>query len=211
MGILIDMSTPECDWQRCERLRETRRVPLAGIVPVGRRLVIVSPHPDDEVLSAGGLLADCLAERRRAHVVAVTDGEASHPGSALWTPQILRSARSRERARALAVLGAAPDTLVRMGLPDGAVGAHRAALERGLDDQLDEHDIVVTPWRHDGHPDHEAVTAAVLAVQQRCAFEVWEAPIWMWQWERPSSMRIPWHRARRFFRRRWRGRASRPH
>ena len=37
------------------------------------RPLIVAPHPDDEILGAGGLLALAGGE-----IVAVTDGEASH-------------------------------------------------------------------------------------------------------------------------------------
>ena len=45
-----------------------------------RRLVVVAPHPDDEALGAGGLLQHMTRIGVEAMLVAVTDGEASHPG-----------------------------------------------------------------------------------------------------------------------------------
>ena len=50
-------------------------------------VVIVAAHPDDEVLGAGGTMAMLAAAGARLRLVAVTDGEASHPGP------ILRSSR----------------------------------------------------------------------------------------------------------------------
>src|SRR6185312_15572981 len=41
--------------------------------------VIVAAHPDDEILGAGGTLARLAAGGARLRLVAVTDGEASHP------------------------------------------------------------------------------------------------------------------------------------
>lgn len=49
----------------------------------------------------------------RLGFVSVTDGEASHPGSARWTSHALRSARREEFGQALDVLGV-EGTVVRL-------------------------------------------------------------------------------------------------
>ena len=46
------------------------------------RLVVCAAHPDDEVLGVGGLLALLAAAGAQLHLLAATDGEASHPGVA---------------------------------------------------------------------------------------------------------------------------------
>lgn len=46
-----------------------------------RRLVIVAPHPDDETLGCGLLIAAAVRAGVRVAVIALTDGQASHPGS----------------------------------------------------------------------------------------------------------------------------------
>ena len=50
---------------------------VAGLLPA-QRLVVVAPHPDDEVLACGALIAMHARQGGEVLVVAVTDGEASH-------------------------------------------------------------------------------------------------------------------------------------
>jgi LmbE family N-acetylglucosaminyl deacetylase len=117
------------------------------------RTLIVAPHPDDEALAAGGLI---VRQRQRGVpvlVVAVTDGEAAYPG---WDASLLARLRRGEQATALAVLGVDAGSLVRLGLPDGQVADHEALLAARLHELARPGDVMVVPWRHDRHPDHEA-------------------------------------------------------
>lgn len=61
------------------------------------RWLVLSPHPDDETLGAGALIADVARDRRLAGIVYLTDGTGSHPPG---TPG-LASARRREAGHAL--------------------------------------------------------------------------------------------------------------
>src|SRR5690606_16204888 len=47
-----------------------------------RRITVIAPHPDDESLGCGGLIAALAADGRAVQVVFVTDGAGSHPNSA---------------------------------------------------------------------------------------------------------------------------------
>ena len=40
-----------------------------------QRTIILAPHPDDDVIAAGGLIQRVLAARGEVHVVFITDGE----------------------------------------------------------------------------------------------------------------------------------------
>ena len=57
----------------------------------GGRVVVLSAHPDDEVLAVGGWLSEQTG--RDVVFVTATDGEASHPGSPTITPEELRARR----------------------------------------------------------------------------------------------------------------------
>jgi LmbE family N-acetylglucosaminyl deacetylase len=179
---LTGTGTPEAYW---------RSVALLGSVPrwtpAARRVIVVAPHPDDEVLGAGGALAQLARVGSEVTVVAVTDGEASHPGRSAE----LRERRATESERALALLGVKGDR-VRIGQPDGHAGI-------GLADQLarciGSGDLVLAPWEHDGHPDHDAVGAAARQASARAGGRLLEYLVWAWHWARAAD--LPWERAMR--------------
>ena len=78
--------TPDAAWQAWHGLRQLPPVAAHELVTPGQRAIIVAPHPDDEVLACGGLLQLLAAQGTRTVVVAATDGDASHPGSAMYPP-----------------------------------------------------------------------------------------------------------------------------
>ncbi len=181
--------TTEEAWQAAPAFQKMPRVFASDLVPPGRRILVCAPHPDDEILPCAGLLS-MLAEREIV-VIAVTDGEASHPGRA----EYLRRVRPAETGEALRRLGVEA-SVVRFGLPDGGLAGREPDLTERLARHFTWRDIVLTPWRLDGHPDHEALTNAVAAAaaQRGCAQPI-EMPIWGWHWVRPETGAFPWERA----------------
>jgi hypothetical protein len=83
------------------------------------RVVVVAPHPDDEIIGSGALLSALSRRGIPIVLIAVTDGEASHPHSSHWTPQSLMRIRARERRRGLGVLLQKPVTLCRDHVTSG--------------------------------------------------------------------------------------------
>jgi LmbE family N-acetylglucosaminyl deacetylase len=70
-----------------------------------RPFVVVAPHPDDESLACGGLLAEARQQGLRGKVVIVSDGVGSHPHSKAYPPDRLRSVRKDEARQAAGELG----------------------------------------------------------------------------------------------------------
>lgn len=170
------------------------------------RLVVAAPHPDDEVLGVGGLMVLAAARGVEVTVVAVTDGEASHPGSPTLAPADLAALRPAETEASLADLGVRCAPL-RLGVPDGAVAAHEDEVARRLaavvaagqgDPPLRDPGAtwVVTTWRGDGHPDHEATGRAAATACGATGARLVEHPVWTWHWALPDDPRVPWERAR---------------
>ena len=85
-------------------------------------MLIVAPHPDDEVLGAGGLVHRLLAASVQMEVLAVTDGEASHPLSAAARALDMAAVRSAEVVTSLGRLGWDQPKVTRLSIPDGHVG-----------------------------------------------------------------------------------------
>ena len=189
-------STPEPEWQRWLQQLAVPGWQWSEHAGPSARLVVVAPHPDDEVLACGGLLAMATQSGSESLVVAVTDGEASHSGSAHWTTDRLRATRRGERAMGLAQLGLSGANLVRMGLPDGQVARHSAVLTSRLTALLRPGDVVVSTWRLDAHPDHDAAGACAALACRASGCRLAEAPVWMWHWAVPGDWRVPWNRLR---------------
>lgn len=137
-------------------------------------IVIVSPHPDDEVFAAGGLLA-MQAARQKITIVSVTDGERAY---ANWPS--LATIRRRELEEALGVLTKATIDIVRLGLPDSAVERESCSLRESLMNVTKDTQTLIIPFEDDGHIDHNVVGKIGLEVASERAMSVVRYPIWRW-------------------------------
>lgn len=184
--------TPASAWRAHAGWGSGEQLALAGI----SRVVVVAAHPDDESLGAGGLIAAAARSGLRVEIVCATDGEGSHPESPTHTPQDLAAIRAVEGTRAARLLGVAG--VRRAELPDGDVTGHEEELTTLLVSVVgDGRDtVIVAPWRHDGHPDHEAAGRAAATTARRTGAELWEYPVWFWHWGDPED--APWSRLQPF-------------
>ena len=149
-------------------------------------LVIVAPHPDDESLGCGGLIADACGRGLDVRLVVVSDGVGSHRGSTSYPPHRLKALREAETIDAAAALGLDRRHVTFLGLPDASVPTRgplaRDAVARieAAADACRAGTICVT-WRHDPHCDHEAAAALVDQVVARSPHRrVFAYPIWGW-------------------------------
>jgi LmbE family N-acetylglucosaminyl deacetylase len=181
--------TGEAAWQAWNGLAALPAWPVTDWASV----VVMAAHPDDEVLGAGGIIALLAAAGARLRVVAVTDGESSHPGRTAAERAELAGRRARERAAALEALGAGTAEVIRLGLPDAGLGDRAAELAGLVPGLTAGFDACLAPWEGDLHADHEAVGRAA----RRAAGQVLFYPVWMWHWARPADARVPWARAGR--------------
>jgi LmbE family N-acetylglucosaminyl deacetylase len=195
MDLVVDEThtgTDERTWLDSSRLRS---LPALRVRPPGR-LVVVAPHPDDEVLGAGGLLQYMHHLGVEVAIVAVTDGEGSHP-VALDLGVDIASTRAQESAVALDRLGCGSATVTRLGFPDGAVATEVARLTVALSELLGRDDLCLTPWRFDGHPDHDATGEATASAAGAIGSAVLEYLVWTWHWATPDNPIVPWRNCRR--------------
>ena len=172
--------TPVAAWDG--ELDETPELDLDGV----QFVVVVAAHPDDETLGAGGFIATCAERGIDVRVVIVTDGSASHPNSPTHTPGELALLRAHEVTTAVARLAPAADVRL-LWHPDGEVEQNRAEIAEQLAELTEGADLVLAPWRGDGHRDHRIVgeLCASLGVQ------LLEYPIWMWHWAAPGHPDVP--------------------
>ncbi|OAT86661.1 PIG-L deacetylase family protein [Desulfotomaculum copahuensis] len=102
------------------------RVPYWG--GLGKRVMVVAPHPDDESLGTAGVIARATAENRPVRVVMITCGDSFFKAAQIFAhknnpvPQDYRRmgvARHLETLKAMHTLGLAEKDVVFLGYPDG--------------------------------------------------------------------------------------------
>jgi len=168
------LGTPESRWQAA-----LKNSPLLRLF--AREMLVVSPHPDDEVLGAGGLIHAAAHMQCMVTLLSVTDGEAAYPD---WRD--LRKVRRRELKDALWLL--APQiTTEHLNIPDGQVSKSREALFNAISRRLTPSTVLVAPYERDGHPDHDATGAVCCEIARLRGVTVWRYPIWTWHHGTPEQ------------------------
>jgi N-acetyl-1-D-myo-inositol-2-amino-2-deoxy-alpha-D-glucopyranoside deacetylase len=98
---------------------------------LGPRVLVIAPHPDDESLAPGGLVASAVASGRQVKVVVVTAGDAYRRAAlrltrGRLTPSVyveLGNLRHKETLAAISSLGLPPQDLLWLGYQDGSVNS----------------------------------------------------------------------------------------
>jgi LmbE family N-acetylglucosaminyl deacetylase len=168
-------------------LQRMRTLPVAGIETLTGNgpLLVMAPHPDDESLGCGGVIAEARARGDAVHVVVVTDGTASHPNSKTFSAARLLAVREEETRAAVAELGVPASCLTFLRLPDGRA-PHRGPEFKKAAATLAEfarfHGIatICATWRHDPHPDHLATFRLAREVATALGIRLLSYPVWGW-------------------------------
>ena len=181
------LGTPEARWRAAGVLD---RIPVIG-TPRERHVLVVAPHPDDEVLGAGGALRLVAAAGARIDFLAVTDGEGSHPGLSPAGRAVLARRRATERDEALRRLDVPARHLLRLGLPDGGVAGGEGVVADAVAGVAGPGSVVRAPWESDGHPDHDAAGRAAVAACARSGARLLRYLVWAWHWADPAAGQIP--------------------
>ena len=158
--------------------------------PAEGPLLIVSPHPDNEVLAAGGLIHTWRAAGRKVTVLSLTDGEAAY---ANWNR--LARVRREELKAALQILSPSPVLIVRLGIPDGRIAECAARLRGAIVSLVVPGTTIVAPYENDGRPDHDAAGRTSAEMARELGLPMARYPIWTWHHGDPPALSgLPWRR-----------------
>ncbi len=190
--------TSQDAWKNWLGLQDMPRFDIAKSFAPHQRVCIFAPHPDDEVLGCGGLLQQLAANGNPILLIHVTNGTQSHPNSHVYSQEKLNIIRPQESVKALEVLSVAHQVMtIALDLTDGNVFAQQDQFHQELSTIIQPNDILITPFMHDGHPDHEATGQVVVSFAKQHHLACYQVLIWAWHWAKPADSRIPWHCAKR--------------
>ena len=176
-----------------------RCAPLPSEV-IARPAIVLAPHPDDEVLGCGGLIARKRAVGASVTVVFMTDGAASHDRFEDRTE--LAAQRRREALSACATLGVPPDEVHFLDVSDGQLAGSVREAAAALDAILGRarHRQLVLPHPAEPPADHEATfrVAAEWTAGDERRVDLLLYPVWLWdQWPFTNPFSEPGRGSRR--------------
>lgn len=121
----------------------------------GQRVLVFTPHPDDESIAVGGYIYSAHEAGADVEVILATDG--NHMG--------LRDKRYQEFRAATGKLQVPPGALQFWGYPDSKLSDYFNELEPQVEKEIELYQptYVIYPHPQDRHPDHSALGRAVEA------------------------------------------------
>jgi len=141
------------------------------------RVLVVSPHPDDEAIGCGGTLAGQAIAGDEIRTIFLTSGEAGGHGAEPAVAGAAREAEAREAARLLGI-----HTIDFWRLPDGALRSSDVLARRLRDVILDwRPEWLYVPHGADQHRDHRAASRLVGKATRGLAPPrpaVWQFEVW---------------------------------
>jgi LmbE family N-acetylglucosaminyl deacetylase len=171
-------------------LRAVEALPLGGlndVLPEGG-VTVLAPHPDDESLGCGGLLALLAAAGRPIKVLVMSDGAGSHPASRQFPAPRLRAQRREEVLGAMAALGVPAKAIGFLDAPDGDVPNHGPRLEQAAQAVRDfaGQTTLAATLGLDPHKDHAATWAIARRAARLGGLRLLGYPVWSWRYLHPA-------------------------
>ncbi len=150
---------------RLRMIPEAEAIPYEPSPLVGERLLVLAPHPDDEVIGCGGVIARHLRDGRRVRVVIATDGTAADPAAS--DRDAYRIRREAESSAGLSLLGRGAEVQF-LRFRDRELSATSGALSMKIHEDLQAFrpDLILVPSPIEIHPDHLALSHAFCDVIQ---------------------------------------------
>ena len=157
------------------------------------KIVIVAPHPDDEVMGCGGLIQRMHGQGCDIHIFVLTGGEGSHRGCCKMAGEQIIDAR---RALCKGIdnsLGIDSEHLHMFSYPDGGIAYSHEETER-LRFLLHwiKPDAVFVPHWGEGWPDHVNTRAIVKSILGK-EIPLFEYSVWLWYY---NVWRLDWKNMR---------------
>ena len=142
---------------------------------MNKTIYVFSPHPDDEVLACGGVIAKKIQEGFVVKIVVLTSGEKSHASYNNSLLDNLSKIRESESIRSSEILGVQKENITFLRYPDSKINENKINITKDILNILTK-DInktveIYAPHIYDRHIDHKASNEIVLDVIDKLDYE----------------------------------------
>ncbi|MEJ8741347.1 PIG-L deacetylase family protein [Phocaeicola sp. HCN-6420] len=159
------------------------------------KVLIVAPHPDDEVLGCSGFIQRMIDNGKQVHVVILSGGGKSHQGCCHIDESTLIDSRRNLSRKAAKILNLPLDQLHFLDYSDGSISFNDTETQRLqiLIEELSPNAIFV-PHKGEGWSDHiEAgkIVREIIRIQS-IPVQLYEYCVWFWYY---NVWNIDWKNA----------------
>lgn len=158
------------------------------------KILIVAPHPDDEVIGCSGLIQTFLKASKEVYVVILTGGESSHKGCCSVSTSDLIAARRGLAIKVDMRLGIKRENLHFLDYQDGNI--HESCLETEKLAKLIQEirpNAIFIPHNQEGWSDHlQAGNIVRSLVKYDISIQLYEYCVWFWYY---NTWNIDWRNA----------------
>lgn len=146
------------------------------------KVLIVAPHPDDEVLGCSGLIQRLLREGKQVGVAILSGGGKSHAGCCQIDESTLIESRRNLSRKAAKIFSLPLENLHFLDYPDGSITIDCPETDR-LKELIDtlQPDAIFVPHKGEGWSDHlEAGRIVWALVGKMSGISLYEYCVWFW-------------------------------
>lgn len=162
--------------------------------PNANKVLIIAPHPDDEVFGCAGLIQHLLYKQKKVSIVILSDGSASHAGCCHTNQTTIINKRRALARQANSILGLPEKELYFLDYPDGNISYESLETTslKAIIEQI-QPDTILIPHHKEGWNDHiEAGNIIKKLVQNNCNYNIYEYCVWFWYY---NSWKLDWENA----------------
>lgn len=139
---------------------ETRFVYAKPIEIKNKKILIIAPHPDDDVIGCGGTITKSIKNQCQIKVVYITDGSGGDPK--VPKDELIRI-RKNESKKSLEILGC--DNYQFLDYPDLKLKCSEEIIKELLKIlERFQPDLLLVPFFLDNHPDHKETVKIITEV-----------------------------------------------
>lgn len=156
-------------------------------------IIIVAPHPDDEVIGCGGLIQRLVKQGCDVHIVLMTGGEASHQNCCNISKDRITDVRRSLCIDIDSKIGVDTSHIHLLDYPDGGIQGENEETEH-LQTLLSsiKPDVIFVPHWGEGWPDHVNTRQIIRNIANQGTI-IYEYCVWMWYY---NIWRLDWRNAR---------------
>lgn len=148
------------------------------------RVLVISPHPDDEVFGCGGFIQTLIQSGKHVELIILSKGEAVHQHCCPNDEERIVRTRAELTDRANGFLGVEPKYIHRLNFPDGDFASVKSKPDmlKELYELIKEitPTEVFIPHPYENSPDHVAATEIIEDILKNTSIPIYYYCVWTW-------------------------------